>query len=159
MNTSTHLQFMQKAIELAKSNVHNMKGGPFGAVVVKDAQIVGQAANTVITANDPTAHAEINAIRDACYNLNTFQLNDCVIYTSCEPCPMCMGAIYWARIKTVYYAATKDDAALSGFDDSFIYKQIEIPHEQRSIPFRQILPEKAKEAFVVWDENQNKIPY
>ena len=132
---------------------------PFGAVVVKDGKIVGRGSNSVTSTNDPTAHAEVNAIRDACKNLNTFQLDDCEIYTSCEPCPMCLGAIYWARPKKIYYACTKIDAANAGFDDSFIYEEINIPLSERSIPANQIMQEDALNVFKNWIEMENKIEY
>jgi len=117
-----HEYFMEKAIELSLDNMRSGKGGPFGAIIVKDGKIVGSGANHVTSENDPTAHAEVVAIRDACKNLGTFQLDDCIIYTSCEPCPMCLGAIYWARPKAIYYANTRVDAANIGFDDDFIYE-------------------------------------
>ena len=120
-------QFIKKAIQLALDNVTGSTGGPFGAVVVKNGEIVGVGQNQVTKLNDPTAHAEIQAIREACQRLNTFQLDDCELYTSCEPCPMCLGAIFWARPKAVYYACTKEDAAAIGFDDKFIYEQLDDP--------------------------------
>ncbi|TGU86349.1 nucleoside deaminase, partial [Mesorhizobium sp. M00.F.Ca.ET.186.01.1.1] len=130
--------WMEHAVNLALDNVTASRGGPFGAIVVKDGQIVGRGRNEVTARNDPTAHAEVQAIREACQKLGTFQLDDCELYTSCEPCPMCLGAIYWARPRAVYYACTKEDAARVGFDDQFIYEQIMLPHERRSIPFRQM---------------------
>ncbi len=151
--------FMAEAIRLAANNLKTGKGGPFGAVVVKDGKIVGCGGNSVTSTNDPTAHAEVNAIRDACKNLNTFQLDDCEIYTSCEPCPMCLGAIYWARPKKIYYACTKADAANAGFDDSFIYEEINIPLPKRSIPANQMMQEDALEVFKNWIEMENKIEY
>mgnify|MGYP000793825120 FL=1 len=128
-------RFMEEAIRLAVENVEKGKGGPFGAVIVKDGQIVAACGNTVTPDNDPTAHAEVNVIRTACRQLGTFQLTGCEIYCSCEPCPMCLGAIYWARPESVYYACTKEDAAEAGFDDSFIYKEIALPEAERTIPF------------------------
>ena len=128
-------KFMDEAIRLAKENVKNGSGGPFGAVVVKDGEIVAACGNSVTPSNDPTAHAEVNAIREACHKLGTYQLEGCEVYASCEPCPMCLGAIYWARPSKVYYASTKEDAAGAGFDDSFIYKEIAMPEAERSIPF------------------------
>ena len=151
--------FMAEAIKLAADNLRTGNGGPFGAVVVKDGKIVGRGSNSVTSTNDPTAHAEVNAIRDACKNLNTFQLDDCEIYTSCEPCPMCLGAIYWARPKKIYYACTKIDAANAGFDDSFIYEEINIPLSERSIPANQIMQEDALNVFKNWIEMENKIEY
>jgi guanine deaminase len=151
--------FMTAAIRLAADNLKTGKGGPFGAVVVKDGKIVGRGGNSVTSTNDPTAHAEVNAIRDACKHLNTFQLDDCEIYTSCEPCPMCLGAIYWARPKKIYYACSKQDAAVAGFDDSFIYEEINIPLADRKIPAIQMMQEDALEVFNKWVEMENKIEY
>lgn len=128
------MKFMLAAIELSKNGIMNNDGGPFGCVVVKDGVIVGKGWNKVTSTNDPTAHAEVTAIRDACTTLGTFQLNDCEIYTSCEPCPMCMGAINWARPAKVFYANTRVDAANIGFDDSLIYKELTLPFEQRKLP-------------------------
>ena len=150
---------MAEAINLAKSNIIEQKGGPFGAVVVKDGVIVGRGSNHVTTNNDPTAHAEVVAIRDACKNLNTFNLEGCEIYASCEPCPMCLGAIYWSRLGKLYYAGTKDDAAKANFDDSFIYKEFELPKENRLIPSVQMMRDKAVKVFDEWIESENKIPY
>lgn len=152
-------EFMAEAIRLADENLKTGKGGPFGAVVVKNGVIVGKAGNSVTSTNDPTAHAEVNAIRDACKNLNTFQLDDCEIYTSCEPCPMCLGAIYWARPKKVYYACTKADAADAGFDDSFIYEEINIPLNERKIPATQLMQTEAQKVFAAWKEMEGKIEY
>lgn len=152
-------EFMAEAIRLANENLKTGKGGPFGAVVVKNGVIVGKAGNSVTSTNDPTAHAEVNAIRDACKNLNTFQLDDCEIYTSCEPCPMCLGAIYWARPKKVYYACTKADAADAGFDDSFIYEEINIPLNERKIPALQLMQTEAQKVFAAWKELDAKIEY
>lgn len=151
--------WMERAVKIALENVLQSHGGPFGAIVVKDGQIVGTGSNEVTATNDPTAHAEVQAIREACRNLNTFQLTECELYTSCEPCPMCLGAIYWARPKIVYFACTKQDAAKIGFDDQFIYEQIGIPYEQRSIPFMQIHPENYRSPFEAWEESQNKVEY
>ncbi len=152
-------EFMAEAIRLAKENLKTGNGGPFGAVVVKNGIIVGKAGNSVTSTNDPTAHAEVNAIRDACKNLNTFQLDDCEIYTSCEPCPMCLGAIYWARPKAVYYACTKTDAANAGFDDSFIYEEINIPMNNRKIPALQMMQSEAQKVFEEWIKLDGKIEY
>ena len=124
-------KFMLRAIELARNGMENGAGGPFGCVVVKDGEIVGEGSNLVTSTNDPTAHAEVMAIRNACQNLNSFQLDDCIIYTSCEPCPMCLGAIYWARPAKMFFAATHEDAAKVGFDDQFIYEEIEKPIIER----------------------------
>lgn len=150
---------MEEAIRLALENVKNGTGGPFGAVVVKDGRIVAARANTVTPDNDPTAHAEVNAIREACRQLGTFQLDGCEIYCSCEPCPMCLGAIYWARPEKVYYACTKQEAAMAGFDDSFIYKEIALSEAERSIPFLNRREEKAGEAFRQWLIKEDKITY
>lgn len=151
--------WMEKAVTIARENVLRSHGGPFGAIVVRDGQIVGTGSNEVTATNDPTAHAEVQAIRDACRNLNTFQLTDCELYTSCEPCPMCLGAIYWARPKAVYFASTKQDAAKVGFDDQFIYEQIGIPFAERTIPFLQIQPENYQIPFVTWANSQSKVEY
>jgi tRNA(Arg) A34 adenosine deaminase TadA len=151
--------FMLRAIELSVENIRTGRGGPFAAVVVREGLIVASATNTVTSANDPTAHAEINAIRAACQVLLTYQLTDCDLYTTCEPCPMCMGAIYWARLAKVYYANTREDASKIGFDDSFIYEQIALPIEQRSIPMIQIMREDALVAFREWDQSISKIRY
>jgi len=150
---------MRKAIELSVRNVHSGNGGPFGAVVVKDGEIIGEGANQVLATNDPSAHAEVIAIRAACLKLQTFQLTDCEIYTSCEPCPMCMGLIYWARPKSVYYANTAADAAQIGFDDAFIYRELARANSERSIQMQQILREEALAAFDVWQKKPDKIPY
>ncbi len=151
--------FMREALRLAEENIENAAGGPFGAVVVKDGKIIGKGGNKVTVHNDPTAHAEIVAIREAAKNLNTFDLSGCEIYSSCEPCPMCLGAIYWARLDKLYYAATKDDAAKADFDDSFIYKEFSLPKEERSIPSLQMMREEAVKIFERWNESENKIPY
>lgn len=152
-------EFMQKAIELSLKGSSEGKGGPFGAVIVKDGKIVGQGHNNVLNSNDPTAHAEIVAIRDACKNLGTFQLSDCELYTSCEPCPMCLGAIYWARPKKVYYANTREDAAEIGFDDAFIYDEIPLPISERKIQMIPLGREEAQKAFKFWLEKQDKTLY
>ena len=150
---------MRKAIELSIKNVKKNLGGPFGAIVVKDGEIVATGTNGVTTDNDPTAHAEIVAIRNACKKLNSFQLDDCEIYTSCEPCPMCMGAIYWARPKAVYFGNTKADAAKIGFDDQFIYEELDLPMPKRNLQMSQILGEEAIVAFELWEKNSEKIDY
>lgn len=152
-------KYMQEAINLALKGMQNNEGGPFGAVVVKDGEIIGRGNNMVLATNDPSAHAEVVAIRDACRNLGTFQLDGCVIYTSCEPCPMCLGAIYWARPEKFYYACTRSDAADIGFDDDFIYKEIDLNPADRSIPAHEMLREKALEAFKSWGEKEDKVPY
>jgi guanine deaminase len=150
---------MEMAIKLALNNVRQQTGGPFGAIVVKDGEVVGRGSNLVTSLNDPTAHAEVQAIRDACQSIGTFQLESCEIYTSCEPCPMCLGAIYWARPKAVYYACTKEDAASIGFDDQFIYEQLHVPHEKRLIPMIRLYHDKAAFPFMAWTESAKKIPY
>lgn len=152
-------EFMLEAIEMSKKCLATGKGGPFGAVIVKDGKIVGRGSNMVTTNNDPTAHAEVVAIRDACKNLNTFQLDGCEIYTSCEPCPMCLGAIYWARPTKMYYAANKYDATDAGFDDSFIYKEIELPYNERKIPAEQYDQQEAVKVFDAWKNLSNKVDY
>lgn len=156
---TAHEKWIQETIELAIKNVHAGTGGPFGAIVVKDGQIVGRGRNQVTSLNDPTAHAEVQAIRDACRNLNTYQLTDCIIYSSCEPCPMCIGAIYWSRPKAVYFAATKHDAADAGFDDQFIYEQIALPLEERSIKMQQLTTDGHTKPFEVWKKIPNKLEY
>lgn len=150
---------MTKAITLSEKAVENEEGGPFGCIVVKDDRIVGRGYNRVTSDNDPTAHAEIIAIRDACKNLGTFHLEECEIYTSCEPCPMCMGAIYWAHPRAVYYANTRHDADRIGFGDSFIYDELVKPMQERSIPFLRIKISDAFEVFEHWDHKQDKISY
>lgn len=147
-----------KAIELSKKSVET-GGGPFGAVIVKDGIIVAEGSNCVTLNNDPTAHAEVTTIRKACTTLNTFDLSGCEIYTSCEPCPMCLSAIYWARIERIYYGCDKTDAKNIGFDDSFIYEQIELKPEFRSIPSSQILHTEALTAFQMWTDKDDKIEY
>jgi len=151
--------YMKLAIELAQRNVTENKGGPFGAVIVKDGEIIGQGANLVTDTNDPTAHAEIVAIREATNKIGSFSLEGCEIYASCEPCPMCLGAIYWAHIDKLYYAATKDDASKSDFDDSLIYKELSLPKDQRSLSSLQIMRDDAVRVFEQWNESGNKIPY
>ncbi len=150
---------MHLAIELSKKNVIDGLGGPFGAVIVKDGEIVAASANTVTTTNDPTAHAEVAAIRMACKKLHTFSLEGCVIYASCEPCPMCLSAIYWARIDKMYYANTNKDAAAIGFDDHFIYKEIALDPDKRKLPTQQLMRNEALEAFSIWEEKDNKTEY
>ncbi len=149
---------MKEAVRLARESVKN-GGGPFGAVIVKDGEIVAKASNCVTKNNDPTAHAEVTAIRLAAQKLNTFNLSGCEIYTSCEPCPMCFGAVYWARLDKLYYAATKTDAKNIGFDDSFIYEEINLSHNKRKIPNIQILREEALKAFLDWENKPDKTEY
>ena len=150
---------MRKAIELSINNVKQGAGGPFGAVIVKDGKIIATGANSVTSTNDPTAHAEVVAIRNACKTIGSFQLDDCEIYTSCEPCPMCLGAIYWARPKAVYYGNTKADAAEIEFDDQFIYDELDLPLGQRNLKIIQLLGEEAIEAFKLWKLSTEKIEY
>lgn len=152
-------KFMQEAIRLAIENVRCGTGGPFGAVVVKGGEVIAACGNTVTPDNDPTAHAEVNAIRKACQQLRSYQLEGCEIYCSCEPCPMCLGAIYWARPSRVYYASTKQDAADAGFDDSFIYKEIALPEAVRSIPFLNEREEESGEEFRLWKKDTGKTKY
>lgn len=152
-------KFMQRAIELARNGMDNNEGGPFGCVIVKNGEIVAEGNNRVTTSNDPTAHAEVVAIRNACEKLGTFQLTGCEIYTSCEPCPMCLGAIYWARPSKVYYAATKDDAADAGFDDSFIYEELELPPDKKTIPLLPLERDAAVEVFEQWKSKEDKVEY
>jgi len=151
--------FMAEAIRLATENVKSGNGGPFAAVIVKDNKIIASGVNKVTSTNDPTAHAEVTAIRNACKELKSFQLDDCDLYTSCEPCPMCLGAIYWARPKRVYFGNTKSDAAEIGFDDSFIYKEIETPIESRKIKMKQLMSDEAKASFIEWKNKTDKIEY
>ncbi|WP_133756462.1 nucleoside deaminase [Gelidibacter sediminis] len=159
MKTDTKNKFMLEAVNAALKGMQNNEGGPFGCVVVKDGKIVGRGNNKVTSNNDPTAHAEVMAIRDACKNLNTFQLEGCEIYTSCEPCPMCFGAIYWARPDKVFYGCSQQDAADINFDDEFIYKEIELPYAKRSIPFEQLARDIALEPFQKWSEKEDKTVY
>jgi len=150
---------MREAIRLSIENVTSGNGGPFGCVIVKNGEVIARGVNNVTSHNDPTAHAEVTAIRNACKELGTFQLDDCEIYTSCEPCPMCLGAIYWARPSKMFYANTKKDAADIEFDDDFIYKEMELPYEDRKLPTSQMLRDEALEAFKTWTNSQNKIEY
>lgn len=159
MITETDREFIKRAIELSKKGMDNNAGGPFGAIVVKDGKIISEGFNKVTSSNDPTAHAEVVAIREACEKLNSFQLEDCVIYTSCEPCPMCLGAIYWARLKAVYYACTKEDAAEIGFDDQFIYEEIETAIGKRSIKFINLNREEGQEVFKNWEAKEERTDY
>ncbi|HTZ83052.1 MAG TPA: nucleoside deaminase [Candidatus Acidoferrales bacterium] len=151
--------FMARAIELSLENVLSGKGGPFGAVIVRDSKIVAEGSNRVTATNDPTAHAEICAIRAACSRLGVFELGDCEIYTSCEPCPMCLGAIYWARLARVYFANLASDASKIGFDDSFIYREIGQNVRKRSIPMIPMMRERALAAFQAWQQKPNKVQY
>jgi guanine deaminase len=156
------IEFMQRAIELAKQSI-NQGGGPFAAVIVKDNQIIGEGFNQVSNKNDPTAHAEIVAIRNACKHLSYFQLTDCILYSSSEPCPMCLSAIYWSRLKHVFYANSYQQAQLAGFDDQFIFSELALPHQQKKIPISQIQEVKilnnASDIFTLWKQKLDKINY
>jgi guanine deaminase len=152
-------EFMRRAIQLGLENVRSGRGGPFASVVVKDSRIIAEGANRVTATNDPTAHAEVVAIREACHVLGNFQLTDCDLYTTCEPCPMCLGAIYWARPARIYFACTAADAAAAGFDDAFIYDELKRPLNERRIPTEQLLREESRSIFAAWLNQQNKTPY
>jgi tRNA(Arg) A34 adenosine deaminase TadA len=152
-------EIMAEALRLAAENVLAGRGGPFAAIVTRGSDIVARGSNMVTSTNDPTAHAEVVAVRRACTALNTFQLDGCEIYTSCEPCPMCLGAIYWARLDHIYFAATREDAAAAGFDDAFIYREVAAPLEQRRIPTVNFMREEGREPMRVWNSFQKKIVY
>ena len=154
----TNDELMREAIRLSIENVAN-GGGPFGAVIARDGEIVATGVNRVTANNDPTAHAEVSAIRSASQRLGTFNLSDCEIFTSCEPCPMCLGAIYWARLKKVYYANTKADAKAIGFDDSFIYDELALPQDKRKLPAEAMLRNEAIKAFEAWQGKEDKTEY
>ena len=151
--------FMARAIQLSIENVHSGRGGPFGAVIVRNGELIAEGANQVTSTKDPTAHAEVLAIRAACAKLGVFDLQGCEIYTSCEPCPMCLGAIYWSRLSRIYFAGAAADASRIGFDDSLIYREIAQPLTRRSIPMVQMMREQALAAFRAWEEKPNKIVY
>jgi len=151
--------FLREAIRLSLENVTANEGGPFGAVVVRDQQIIGRGRNRVISTNDPTAHAEVVAIRDACAHLKAFTLTGCEIYTSCEPCPMCLSSIYWARLSRIYYAADRHDATAAGFDDEKLYRELSLPIADRAIPMSQSLREEAAVAFQRWLEKNDRVEY
>ena len=150
---------MREAIRLSVQMMRRGRGGPFGAVVVRDGRIVGRGHNQVTSANDPTAHAEIVAIREACQRLKTFQLNDCDLYTSCEPCPMCLSAIYWARLRNVFYGNTRQDAARINFDDDFIYREVALPIAKRQRKLKQLLRKEALVALTEWEQKADKVLY
>jgi len=152
-------RFMRAAIRLSLQGLRKQQGGPFGAVIVKAGRIVGRGCNQVTSTNDPTAHAEMVAIREAGRRLKTFELDGCDLYTSCEPCPMCLAAIYWARIRTVYYGNTRKDAARIDFDDDFIYREVALPIRRRQLAMKQLLHEEALTAFREWREKADRIPY
>jgi guanine deaminase len=155
----TNEDFMREAIRLSEDGVRSNRGGPFGCVVVSGGRVVGRGNNQVTSTCDPTAHAEVVAIRDACRALKTFQLPDCTLYASCEPCPMCLSAIYWARIPTVFYGNTRQDAAVIGFDDDFIYAQIPLPPGERRVSMKPILAGEARGAFTEWAAKPDKVKY
>jgi len=152
-------KFMREAIRLSVQMMRRGQGGPFGAVVVRDGKIVGRGWNQVTSANDPTAHAEIVAIRAACRRLKTFRLNDCDLYTSCEPCPMCLSAIYWARLRNVFYGNTRKDAAKIDFDDDFLYREVALPIRRRKLRMKQLLRKEALAAFAEWQRKPDKVLY
>ena len=152
-------KFMREAIRLSIQIMRRGKGGPFGAVVVRNGKVVGRGSNQVTSANDPTAHAEIVAIREACKRLKTFQLDDCDLYTSCEPCPMCLSAIYWARLGHVFYGNTRKDAAKIDFDDDFIYREVALPIGKRTLKLKPLLRDEALAAFAEWQRKADKVPY
>ena len=157
--TDQHQKFMKVAIQLSEQNVRESLGGPFGAVVVNDGKILAKSANMVTSENDPTAHAEVSAIRMACKTLNTFDLSGCVIYTSCEPCTMCLSAVYWAKIDTIYYANTRQDAEDIGFNDKFIYDELQKALDKRQLPIKQMMRDEAQGAFKLWDKSAMKTTY
>ena len=158
-NMTREEKYMMEAIALSKKAIENNEGGPFGCIIVKNNEIIGRGNNKVIIENDPTAHAEVVAIRDACKNIGTFQLDSCEIYTSCEPCPMCLGAIYWARPKIVYYGNTRDDAAAIGFDDSMIYNEFGVNTDSRKIPLINLCRKDAFTVFESWADKDDKTLY
>ncbi len=153
------MEFMKRAIELSKNNVTSLNGGPFGAVIVRNNQIIGEGTNLVTCSNDPTAHAEVQAIRAACKQIANFDLTGATIYTSCEPCPMCLAAIYWARIDKIYYANTRADAAKIKFDDDLIYNEIPKDPSLRKIPAQELLRTEAQKVFTMWDQSTEKVRY
>ncbi len=154
-----HSYFLKRAIQLAEEGMDKGDGGPFGAVIVKDGEIIAEANNKVTASNDPTAHAEVVAIRKACEKLQDFQLENCILYTSCEPCPMCLGAIYWARPEKVFYALNREDAAKIGFDDQFIYDEIALKMEDRKIPFENLMREEGLPVFQKWEAKGDRVDY
>lgn len=159
MSIDQQKKFMREAIRLSMENVQSGNGGPFGTVIVKNGKIIATGVNEVTKSNDPTAHAEMIAIRNACEELNSFQLDGCDIYCSCEPCPMCLGAIYWARPKSIYFANSKKDAAEINFDDNVIYQEIKLPIHERKLTTTQLLRNEAQSVFLQWQESENKIEY
>jgi len=159
MASTNDKKFLQQAIALARAGIENGKGGPFGCIIVRDGVVIGRGANQVTSSNDPTAHAEVVAIRDACRHLGDYQLTDCDVYASCEPCPMCLGALYWARPRRVVYASTRDEAAQAGFDDALIYQEINVAAGDRKIPFDHQGLEEAAELFRFWRDKGDKKLY
>lgn len=159
MSIDQQKKFMREAIRLSMENVQSDNGGPFGTIIVKNGKIIATGVNEVTKSNDPTAHAEMIAIRNACEKLNSFQLDGCDIYCSCEPCPMCLGAIYWARPKSIYFANSKKDAAEINFDDNVIYQEIKLPIHERKLTTTQLLRDEAQSVFLKWQESENKIEY
>ena len=159
MPTSPNPDFLRRAIALATENVTSGRGGPFGAVIVHEGKTVGEGVNSVTATNDPTAHAEVNAIRAAAKALGTFTLAGCELYTSCEPCPMCLAASYWARLDTIYYGACAADAARAGFDDAFLYGEFRRDQHERTLPEKQMLGDEAWESFAAWVASENKVKY
>ena len=159
MHHSANPEFLRRAIALATRNVVSGAGGPFAALIVREGQIVGEGVNTVTTTNDPTAHGEVNAIRAAAKSLGTFTLAGCELYTSCEPCPMCLAASYWARIDAIYYGASAADAARAGFDDAFLYAELRKDQPSRSLPTTQLLGDEAWASFAAWNVSPNKVAY
>jgi tRNA(Arg) A34 adenosine deaminase TadA len=151
--------FLRQAIDLSRRNMAGQAGGPFGAVVVKDGKVVGQGWNRVTETHDPTAHAEVSAIRDACKNLGTHVLDGAVLYTSCEPCPMCLASAYWARVARIVWGNTRQDAAAIGFDDEFLYREVALPPEKRSVPMRELLRDEARAVFTSWAARPDKVMY
>lgn len=158
-DNSRHIYLMRHAIELSRKTMHENRGGPFGAVIAKNGTVIAHGVNRVISTNDPTAHAEMVAIRAACQTLETFHLDGCVIYTSCEPCPMCLSAIYWARIEKIYYANTRNDATHIGFNDNVLYEELAKPSSQRTKPMEQLLRNEALPVFQEWQSKKDKIQY
>jgi tRNA(Arg) A34 adenosine deaminase TadA len=152
-------EFMRQAIALATENVTSGRGGPFGAVIVKDGQVIATGANSVTAFNDPTAHAEVTAIRNACQAVGTFRLDGCDVYSSCEPCPMCLSALYWSRCRTIFYGNDAQDAAKIGFDDAFLYGEISKPLADRSLPMVNLLADEAWESFAAWEKSPFKVEY
>lgn len=159
MMDAEHKTWMEEAIALSRRNIQGNNGGPFAALIVKDRKIIARGTNLVTSANDPTAHAEIIAIRDACRTIQSFRLDGCEIITTCEPCPMCLGAIYWARLEKIYFANTREDAAWIGFDDSAIYEEVSSPLSRRRIPTIQLMQEQALVVFQEWEQKENRIRY